>query len=92
MAIEFTLEPEYRYVIGACCLLALECVLVGFLAVGPARKKVFKAHEKEMIADLKEKNKDLDAGKFDATGYPDMGNGRYSEYLSYEEWTYFNRV
>ena len=27
-----------------------------------------------------------------ANGYPDMGNGRYAEKLSYKEWYDFNRV
>lgn len=66
--------------------------MVGFLTVGGKRKEIFKPVIEEIKEKIKEENKDLDPKKFSQRGYPDMGNGRYSEYLSYKDWVDFNKA
>lgn len=92
MAITFELDADYRYVMGAMVLLVVQTVMVGFLTVGGKRKEIFKPVIEEIKEKIKEENKDLDPKKFSQRGYPDMGNGRYSEYLSYKDWVDFNKA
>lgn len=82
------LPDEFGYVLLIDVLIALEIIIIGFVIPQGARKKVFteqfmKEHfETEHMQAFNEPIKDQ--------GYPDMGNGRYSQKLSYKDWYEFN--
>ena len=42
------------------------------------------------VKELQELHKKAFGTNFNADGYPDTGNGRYSQLLDYEEWVQFN--
>ena len=69
----------------------LECYLTGFAMANPYRSKLFTP---EFFAKKYEKiHKDAfgkDARIPIYQGYPDSGNGRYFDELSYEDWMKFN--
>jgi len=92
MAITFELDQDFRYTMGAICLLCLQTILVGFLVVGKKRGEIFKPIIEGIKAKIKEENKGLDPKILSNEAYPDMGNGRYSEHLTYKEWVEFAKV
>ena len=66
--------------------------VLGFRA-GFYRAKIFKVKEfteKPAVKKLAEEHDKYFKAKMNNVGYPDMGNGRYSEHLSYEQWVQFN--
>ena len=83
---------EYPYVILACVILCIECILFSFFT-GRQRGKVFSREfmeenfGEEHIEAMNEEEveRELSAG-----GFPDGGDGRYSEKLSYRDWYIFN--
>lgn len=46
--------------------------------------------DKPEVKALAEEHEKYFKHKMNAAGYPDMGNGRYSQHLSYEQWLHFN--
>ena len=72
-------------------ILALELLLIGFIFPGKARAKAFtkKFMEENFLEEHQAAIGDRDIGK---GGYPDAGNGRYSQKLSYKEWFDFNNA
>jgi hypothetical protein len=59
------------------------------------RKQVFKSPEflnKKEVLSLQEEHKKHFGSNFNDLGYPDMGNGRYSDLLSYDQWVKFNNL
>ena len=79
----------YRYVCLTAALMVFHYTMTGFIAAGSKRTKIFnKEYMERNFKTLHERffpGTDLPKG-----GYPDMGNGRYSEKLSYKEWFEFN--
>ena len=73
----FTLPDNYGLPMLSAVCLAFECIMIGFLIPGGARKKVF---NKKFLKD------NFDEVHFRATeedvsgqmGYPDMGSGMFS--------------
>lgn len=82
------ISPEYGLVLLVSVILGFECVLFGFLFPGRLRRKTF---NKDFLKDKfgKEHGSSLQA-EIQVGGYPDMGNGRYSQQLSYKDWYLFN--
>lgn len=55
------------------------------------RKKFFKNESfQKKAASLNEEHKKAFGTDINDVGYPDMGNGRYSDLLPYEQWVEFN--
>lgn len=87
-AVQITLSSDYGWVVLVAVLLALEIVAIGFIFPGRARSKCFTKEFMELNFGQEHKQstgKDIGEG-----GYPDMGSGRYSQKLTYEEWYLFN--
>ena len=70
----------YPLVLLSAFLLCFECWLIGFIVVVPARTRTF---TKEFMAQFE----DTSVG-----GWPDNGEGRYSEKLPYRKWFDFNNA
>lgn len=83
-AVAIVLSSNYGYVLIAAAILAFEVILIGGLLPGRLRRRFF--NERFM----KEKFSEIHAAELKEEigvgGYPDMGNGRYSQLLSYAEW------
>ena len=80
--------PElYPYVMLSAGAITFQCIIVGFLA-GGKRGKLFD-HEKlkEKFGDEHQKNFKTDPPK---GGYPDHGDGRFADDLSYADWYQFS--
>jgi hypothetical protein len=89
-----TLLPEHGYLMLSSTTLCLfSAFWVPFRFAANQRSKVFGkkwAESKEAQAIIAEHNRELPGIKHSADGYPDMGNGRYSDTLSYANWFKFN--
>ena len=84
------LDADFGYVIVAAIAISFECIVIGFLVPGRWRGKVFT--KKFMEENFGIEHKRVFGEEISAYGYPDMGNGRYAEKLSYEEWVNFNKA
>ena len=72
----------YPWVLLIAGSISFECLLVGFVGSGN-RGKIF---SKEFL----EQFEDDHGGKPPGGGYPDHGNGHFSQKLSYKDWYEFN--
>ena len=82
------LEDDYRWVLFVASLIGFHCTITGFFA-GSRRKHVFS--EAFMEKNFKAEHERFFPGqKVPKGGFPDMGNGRYAEKLSYKDWFEFN--
>ena len=93
--LKLSLPDEYPWVMLVAGLIAFEVIIVGFLGPGRLRGKIFNKHFMEqnfgsmIMGDPVLKRDNFDELK---SGYPDMGCGKYSEKLSYEDWVNFNKA
>ena len=71
-------------------LIAFEILLIGFFIPGKLRGEVF--NEEFMKKYFGEEHKNATGKEIEKGGYPDMGNGKYSAKLSYEDWYKFNNA
>lgn len=86
---EFAFTQEHGYALLATLLVAFESSIFGMM-VGRVRSRVFNANfmvDKFGGLHLQTFNADISKN-----GYPDMGNGRYSDALSYKDWVDFNNA
>ena len=73
-----------------CVILCCECFLLGPIVIAPARFRTFNAQFMEQFAVEHEK---AFPGTSPATGgFPDCGDGRYSQKLPYKDWINFNNA
>ena len=86
---EITLPKDYPLVVLSCVILCIECFFTGFSIV-PARMNAF--NEKFMSQFDAEHEKHFPGEKPAVGGWPDDGNGRYSQKLSYKAWYDFNNA
>ena len=70
--------------------MAIQCFVIGFVLPYRARMQLFT--QRFLDTHFGEEYFKVTKGKISKGGYPDMGSGRYSEKLSYEEWLYFNNA
>lgn len=59
------------------------------------RKKAFKCDEflkNAKVEQLQDEHKKAFGGPINDLGYPDMGNGRYTDLIPYEKWVSFNNA
>ena len=69
-------------------ILCLECWVIGMAVVLPARLRTF---TKEFMAQFTEEHKQhFPDGEPAVGGWPDAGDGRYSDKLEYKQWIQFN--
>ena len=69
-------------------ILCLECWVIGMVVVLPARMKTY---TKEFMAQFTEEHKKyFPDGEPAVGGWPDAGDGRYSDKLEYKQWIQFN--
>jgi hypothetical protein len=99
-----TLVAEHGYLLASTTAIAFYGVFAGGFFVGGARGKAFgkewvKTPAAEKLIEehkkaLGDASKDDKGGvpKFSASGYPDMGSGRYSATLPYKAWFEFNNA
>ena len=87
-AFTVVLPKEYPLVLLACVILCIECFLMGMCVVAPAR---FRTFNKEFMEQFKEEHSAAFPGTDPAVGgFPDCGEGRYSQKLAYADWITFN--
>lgn len=86
----FSLPPEYGYVIITVALQGLQVLILGFAVVGRTRSKVF--NEEFMEKNFGAEHQQVTGWSIGKEGYPDMGNGRYSQALPYADWLAFNKA
>lgn len=70
-------------------------VQVGIGAYAMSKRKMFSTsefHNKKEIVELQQEHKKVFGTDINELGYPDMGNGRYADQLSYKEWVEFNNA
>lgn len=86
-----SVPAKYGWVLLASAAIGLQCFVTGFAIAQKKRMKCFnKKFMEEHFAET-HKNEVGDA-PLPKGGYPDQGNGRYSEKLSYKEWFDFNNA
>lgn len=88
--LNWTLPSEYGYVLIVGVVLAFEVLLIGFLFPGKIRGEIFT--EEFMKTNFGDEHKTKIGVEIEKGGYPDMGNGRYSSKLSYQDWYRFNNA
>jgi len=79
---------SYGLVVIAATTIGLECWATGFAFAMPVRTRIF--NKEFMQKHFGEIHRQEVGGEVSSLGYPDMGNGRYSEKLSYKDWLEFN--
>lgn len=90
MVYSLTLTPEHGWLLLSLVLIAAECITIGFSVVGKARTKVFT--KQWMETHFGKQHQEQIGAPVSHFGYPDMGNGRYTEKLPYNDWLYFNNA
>ncbi len=87
-------EETFPYVLIMMSLISLQCFFTPAFFVGPVRKRVFSANFMSQFMDEhREAHAHLTEPVLEpVNGYPDMGNGRFSEKLTYKEWYEFNNA
>ena len=81
---------EYKWVFFVASLISFHYTITGFWAGGNRGKTFTPEFMKENFEKQhKEAFPDQEVPK---GGYPDMGNGRYSQKLTYEQWFHFNNA
>ena len=82
-----TIDSTHGSVLFPLIAIAIQCIFTGFVAGGGRRK----AFSKEfMEKHFGEEHKKAFGGSPPKQGYPDMGNGRFSDKLDYKTWYNFN--
>lgn len=91
MSTVLTLPAKYGWVLLASAAIGFQCFAVGFALSSSRRRKHF---NKEFLQSNfgEVHKKEIGEEKIPSGGYPDQGNGRYSEKLSYQAWFDFNNA
>ena len=87
MATTIAVPAKYGWVLLSAAAIGFQCFTVGFF-LSHKRSKYF---SKELMEEnFKEEHKTVGDYPLPKGGYPDQGNGRYSQKLSYKAWFDFN--
>lgn len=85
--VQIVVPEEFPYVLLAGCILTIECFVIGGSIFGP-RTRCF---NKDFMAQFKDEHKKyFPDGEPSVGGWPDAGEGRYSDKLAYKDWVEFN--
>ena len=86
---QITLPDLYPVVLAEVAFLNIFCICLGFCVAGSKRGALFtKEFMQEHFGETHEKETKNPIG---GGGYPDCGNGIYSDKLSYKDWMAFNQ-
>ena len=85
-----TLDTNIAFALSSIAGIAIQCILVGFFAIGGKRSKMFS--QEFLDEHYGEEHFRHFGEKIPKGGYPDMGCGRYAERLSYKDWYLFNNA
>lgn len=88
MAISIVVPKEFPYIVLSLVIICFECIVISFVVVGSARYKHF--NKKFMEQFSIEHKKHFPESEPSVGGWPDQGDGRYSEKLDYKSWVEFN--
>eukprot|EP00351_Strombidinopsis_sp_SopsisLIS2011_P001689 CAMPEP_0116880588 /NCGR_PEP_ID=MMETSP0463-20121206/12526_1 /TAXON_ID=181622 /ORGANISM="Strombidinopsis sp, Strain SopsisLIS2011" /LENGTH=78 /DNA_ID=CAMNT_0004531335 /DNA_START=41 /DNA_END=274 /DNA_ORIENTATION=+ len=78
------MPDEYPQVLVSTLALSVICHMMPFFIVTPARMRIF---NKEFMNQFNEEHAEAFPGTEPAVGgFPDIGDGRYSDKLSYKQW------
>ncbi len=85
------LPQEYPYIVLACAIICFECLIIGTCMQGGAR---FKTFTEEFMTKFKDEHqeafgKEVEMSKL-VGGWPDSGDGRFSQKLPYKQRMDFN--
>ena len=86
-------KDMYRYVALTASLILFHFLITGFIAPGRARGKIFTPEYMENFKTVHERHfgeGNNAVSKLPKEGYPDMGNGRFSDKMTYKQWFDFN--
>ena len=85
-----SLPANYGWVILASAAIGFQCFATGFFFMNKRKKYFNKEFMEKNFKEVHEK----EVGKFSLPtgGYPDQGNGRFSDKLTYAEWYDFNNA
>ena len=86
-----SIAPAYGYVLITAACIAFECLLIGFIVLGSARRQVFSEAFMEQFRDVHKREVDPQSEP-NKEGYPDMGSGVYAQRLSYGAWYRLNNA
>jgi len=84
------LHSEFGSVIIVSSIICLLMILTGFFVAYRVRMQIFK--QDFMEDGFQEQHLEATGDNIYPKGYPDMGDGRYAERLSYFDWLKFNRA
>lgn len=85
-----TLPKEFPLVLLAGTILCIECFVISLVVVVPARMRTF---TKEFMNQFNEEHKKFFPDSEPSVGgWPDAGDGRYSDKLPYKQWVEFNNA
>ena len=82
------IDDLYAWVLLVAGLLGFQCLLTGFIYGGGLRSKLFT--EELLNEKYGDEHKKITGQTVPKGGYPDCGNGVYSDLLSYKDWFEFN--
>ena len=80
---------ELPYILLCVSILSIECILVQYFALLPLRASIFNGNYMYQFSKDHEKMNDEDA-VLRPGGFPDSGNGFYSDKLEYKQWYELN--
>ena len=78
------IDPLYTWVMLLAAIYAFIGLLVGFIIAGSKRKTLFT--EEKLSSKYGEEHQKEFGVRVPKGGYPDHGNGLYSDLLTYKEW------
>ena len=81
---------ELPYILLCVTILAIECIIVGYFAVIPARARIFNIQYMSNFFDDHKNMSDDAVPTCMPGGFPDSGNGFYSDKLEYKQWYELN--
>ena len=82
------IDPLYTWVMMGAAVYAFIGLLIGFLVAGSKRSSLFTAEK--LNKKYGEEHKKEFGVEIPKGGYPDHGNGLYSDLLTYKEWMDFS--
>jgi hypothetical protein len=73
----------YHRVLAVASALGLQCYLTGHWVLSPMRNRIF---PQSFMKQFSQKHRESFNSEVGSKGYPDDGNGRYAQKLSYRDW------
>ena len=90
MSTVITIDKDYGLVVLAASALAVEYWLTPLIWVAPVRKEVF--NQQYLEKNFGQVHRLEVGAALPGNGYPDHGNGRYSQLLPYKDWLDLNNA